>query len=223
MKNRLSNNSFSMKFSDRLYWFFVLAFISMDQVYASSGGMGSFVEKYNLQQLIINLKSSFDAFTELSTVIAYALGIIFIGMGVFNMVKYGKDSNKSVKIIFFPIFAGAILLVLPFFVNITEESLFNDVYNSADNLSALKTGAVMNALEERNILPETIDSIYSLLRLVGLVAVIRGFYIIKELGSDNGNREASIPKAILHIIPGVILINIGIFVDVLFNSVQASS
>lgn len=178
-----------------------------------------------ITEMLGNLQSTWGSLFLAVQTFSFVVGIALFVMGLHKATLVAKEKAES-KSVFFYILAGVLLVnVGGLFDAITltmgldtngnwgSEGLpVNDLFVHADTQNALyehlQGGESQAAFK----------SIVSLIKVVGFIAIIRGLLILKEMGNPR-SQNAGLGKALLHIVPGSMLMNIVQVGEAFANSV----
>ena len=150
----------------------------------------------DLASALVNLVADLEP--RLLTLIAiacYLLALIAFAVGLLRLLKYSEDKFHA------PTIAGsvlcflicAILVTLPSWIDAAGESLFAGARTAtAASLGYGGRGADWNAL---------LDAVFRIVGLVGLVAAIRGVFMMRA--AADGKQGATAGRAALHILGGI--------------------
>lgn len=168
----------------------------------------------SLDVAIENLRSSFVGITRLVTAASYVIGIALIFRGVamyrifanqtFGSAQRGEFAGPLVFLI-----VGAFLMYLPS----TLDTGLNTMYGNTELAAAgdLMSYQPLTARENWNNLS---DVLISYVRLIGLIAFIRGLLILSKMGHP-GSQPGSVAKGLTHLVGGILLINVVETVNIL--------
>lgn len=153
-----------------------------------------------------NLSQSLGGVTQFLTALAYVVGIYLTVSAVFKFKKFGhRTAFMHVEAgMFGPImqfFIGVALLYTPTFIGVLNATVFGD--SSIDDVMAYTSSGSSPDWAT------AIEPMYQTIQVIGLIAFIRGWLILsKSVQKDGGNQPGQTTKGIIHIIGGVMAINI---------------
>ena len=152
-----------------------------------------------------NLSQSLGGVTQFLTALAYEVGIYLTVSAVFKFVFGHRTAFMHVEAgIFGPImqfFIGVALLYTPTFIGVLNATVFGD--SSIDDVMAYTSSGSSPDWAT------AIEPMYQTIQVIGLIAFIRGWLILsKSVQKDGGNQPGQTTKGIIHIIGGVMAINI---------------
>lgn len=169
---------------------------------------------FSLDTAITNLKETFVQLRTLTGALSYVIGVALVVRGLMMYKIFGSQTMASAQkgefagpLVF--IIVGAILIYYPSTLDTSLKTLFGT--------TALKpTNQLMNyaSLEKTEQWRDLSDVIVKYIYLIGLIAFIRGWVILSKMG-HSGSQPGSIGKGIIHIVGGVLLINIVATVNIL--------
>lgn len=154
-----------------------------------------------LAGMLQTLQNNLGPVYRLVIAISYVLGFWFIVDSIFRLKKLGQartmmstSASMGKPIGLFVI--GLALLYFPTFVDVSIQSLW--LYGST---------SVLRYPNEPSIWDAFIHPVIDVIRLFGLIAVIRGLTILTKLAHES-TQPGTVAKGIMHIIGGVLGINI---------------
>lgn len=148
-----------------------------------------------------NLIQTFPAIYKLLTAFSFVAGMAFVLKGVFMLKTYGESrtmmsSNASLKGPLISIGIGTLLI----FFSATFDTLIATIWGSAGVMSYADPGSTNQLARITYVMVEII-------RLLGLIAFIRGWMILSGLSSQS-HPPGLVGKGLTHIIGGVLALNI---------------
>jgi intracellular multiplication protein IcmC len=161
-------------------------------------------------KMLENLSNSYPALMKLITAFCYILGFLLILRGVFYLKMYGElrtmmSTQTSAKIPLILIFVGSLFVFLPSTYNIVSISFFG----SSSVLSYDQVTSTMN--------PLLLKAIVGLVQIIGLISFIKGWMILVAHAQQPGG-QATVGKALTHIIGGLCAYNVLGFTNVIWNT-----
>lgn len=155
----------------------------------------------NLAEMFSNFGGSAVQLMNLAVGVAFVMGLCITGVGVFRLKKF-SDSNGQMSISqpLIILFVGMALVVLPGFIDTATETL------SLGNSTATSVLAVNVGDGSIPGMDGALTGVLLFVKLVGHLAFIRGFLILKDVGEGKGH--ASMGRAVTHIFGGAAAINI---------------
>ncbi|MFI4937811.1 MAG: hypothetical protein ACHQJ6_04795 [Candidatus Berkiellales bacterium] len=166
--------------------------------------MGS---SFDLSTAITNLSAAFSNIESLIEAMSYVIGVFFVvkGMMMFKVLATQTLSSAQKGDISGPlihIFVGTILVWLPSSTMTGLETIFNT--NTASAASSLVAYQSLSAVQQWQ---DISNVVLQYTKLVGLIAFIRGWIILSKM-SGSGSQPGSVGKGMIHVIGGILLINI---------------
>jgi intracellular multiplication protein IcmC len=163
--------------------------------------------QFSLDTALTNLSNAFGDLQHLIIAIAYITGLYLIVRGIMMYKVFGSQTMASAQRGEFAgplvhIVIGAILLYIPSTLNTSLTTIFGDTtIGQASDLIGYKSFAATEKWQELS------DVIVQYMYLVGLIAFIRGWVILSKMG-HSGSQPGSIGKGLIHVIGGILLINV---------------
>lgn len=188
----------------------IAVFILLSSAYAQDSDTTTPI---SVDTIFDNLSKSLGGVSQFLTALAYVLGIYLTVSAVFKFKKFGhRTAFMHVEAgIFGPImqfFIGVALLYTPTFIGILNATVFGD--SSIDDVMAY------SASGSSPDWASAIAPMYQTIQVIGLIAFLRGWLILsKSVQKDGGNQPGQITKGVIHIIGGVLAINITRTIDIL--------
>jgi len=161
-------------------------------------------------QMLTNLSRAYPDIWRLLTAACYIIGFAFAMRGVYYLKAYGEmrtmmASSTSLKtpVAFFIV--AAVLIYIPTGFKVISQTVFG--YSSPLAYSDVTSG--MN--------PVVLHAITGLISIIGLIAFIRGWLILVANAEHPGG-QATLGKALTHIIGGLLAMNVLGVVDIIWNT-----
>lgn len=161
----------------------------------------------NIQQALVYLLQ--NAFGPLQVVTQWGatiLGIVFIIIGTHRLHHHGQgmmQKHHSPLATAFYFIAGASLTAFNNFILAGAQSVFGNITNF-DPHSGQAT--VLYYINEINNTTDTVQMVeyftYGILVTLGILSFMRGLVLLVKLGE--GQAEGSLPKAVTHIVAGIV-------------------
>ena len=172
---------------------------------------------FNLEAAYSNLVSSFYGLENLIFALSYVMGVALVIRGlmmyrIFANQTYGSAQRGEIAgpIVF--LIVGIVMLYFPHSIDVSMQTVFGTTeFGRLDELTAYQN--IHN--RENWYQVENISVKY--LKLIGLIAFIRGWVILSKMGHP-GAQPGSIAKGIVHVIGGVLLINLIGTIKILGNT-----
>ena len=216
MRKEMDKNKLSMQ--ENIFYFSLIATLF------SLFPQEAFAAPITITEMFANLQDTWKSLYRLARLFSYIVGIALFVIGLHKMVLVSKEKAELKTVITY-VLAGTLLVMIPGFI---------DAVNSQMGLEELQFGLNEGMNTKQNSLFDSTSvgskvtgdtkrafySIIGLIQVVGFIAVIRGLLIFKALGDQRN--QASLSKAILHIIPGAMLINCIEVASIFSNTVGLS-
>lgn len=152
----------------------------------------------------------------LITAFAYVSAIIFLIIGINKLVKMSSEGFKGVppmSVIGNFVVAGA-LFAFGDMAGSFSSSLFGDA--SVKTYSVISSDVLSNA-EDAERIATVIDAVMAFVALVGFIAFIRGWFVLRDVSEGGG--KANLSQAIVFLIAGTIAINLGEFINIVQQTI----
>lgn len=179
----------------------------------SGTGTGDDSSQYSVDSIFENLSQSLGGVSQFLTALSYIIGIYLTVSAVFKLKKFGHRTafmhvEAGMFGPFMQFFIGVSLLYTPTFIGVLNATVFGDP--SIDNVMAY-TSSGSSPDWATAIVP-----MYETIQIIGLIAFIRGWLILsKSVQKDGGNQPGQITKGVIHIIGGVLAMNITRTIDII--------
>ena len=167
----------------------------------------------NAEQVLTNIAAQIPALTSLLAAIVIILGIVFIVAGLIKLKHAGEQrsmmAQHGVMGPFLYLLVGSLLLFLPSTIQVTTSTFWSTPCSYCYPTSA---GSPFTSF---------FQVVYAVVNFVGLIAFVRGLVILSHLGEQS--QHGKLAQALTHIIGGIICINIGSFVQMIFATLGLNS
>lgn len=165
---------------------------------------------FDLSAALTNLSHSFDMLVQLVVAISYVTGLSLVVRGLMMYKIFATQTLSSAHKGEFAgplvhIIVGAVLIYFPSTLNTTLNTLFVGV--DQNSLSTASQMIGYQSLANDAQWTQIADVVVKYVKLVGLIAFVRGWIILSKLGHAGG-QPGSMGKGLIHIIGGILLINI---------------
>lgn len=162
---------------------------------------------FDLATAISNLSAAFGSIQSLIFAVSYVIGVALFVKGImmfkiFATQSFASAQRGEVGAPLVHILIGALLLYFPTTVDTSLSTVFGS--NTVGSASQLMAYQSLSGIQQWQGLA---DVIIDYTKLVGLIAFIRGWVLITKTGHHGGG-QATLGKGILHIVGGILLINI---------------
>jgi len=139
------------------------------------------------------------------------IGIFISCVGVVKLKEYSESGGRTTfKTPLMLIFVGVMLVALPGTINMATETM---------SLGA-NTGTAVFSIGKASSMPPGMDAaikgVLLFIKMVGHIAIVRGFFILKRLGEG---QQGEMGRALTHILGGALAVNINKTVEILANTV----
>jgi intracellular multiplication protein IcmC len=136
----------------------------------------------------------------MDTASAYLFGLVFIFRGVYGLKVYGDmrtmmSSGSNIKGPLILLLVGSALMFFP-----TTKSVFLETTFGVGQQTPLSYDSVTG------MDVQTFRALLGFVQLVGVISFVRGWIILAHSASPSS--QSQFPKAIIHIIAGLLAINI---------------
>lgn len=153
--------------------------------------------------------------TALLTVFAYIAAITLLILGITRLTKTAQEGPRGpagLGTLMTFIVSGA-LFSFGEMIGTLSNSLFR---TSESSIFANIGGNIMDEASAARVAP-IIDSVMVFVALVGMIAFMRGLFVLKAFA--DGHQQSSVMQAVTFLIGGTIAINLGHFITALQNTV----
>ena len=157
-----------------------------------------------------NLTFAFESLVNLVAAISYVMGLYFIFRGVGMYKVFATQTMASAQkgelagpMVF--MIVGAVLMYFPSTLDTSIQTLFGHDTKGISAAEEMIGYADLNNSGEH--WKEISNVLIKYMKLIGFIAFLRGWTILSKMG-HSGAQPGSVGKGIVHIIAGVLLINI---------------
>lgn len=166
--------------------------------------------------MLTNLQATFGNLQTLVVSLSYVFGVSLLVRGLFKAKELGTHNPGAAQqggfkepIVFMVI--GAILVYLPSSVDVGLTTIFatTTLGTAADLFSYTGPTDSKTWAQIQSVL-------INYLKLLGLIAFIRGWIILSKVG--HGGQQDTFSKGLIHVIAGILLINIVDSIQILANT-----
>ena len=164
----------------------------------------------NIGQILLNIQKTLPFVWKMLIALSYVMGITFTLIGLFRLKKYGQQTvmmmaaaNIGEPMIF--LFVGISLVYMP--------SLFKSMTQTfwgANVTGILSYQTDASTSTQRS---EAVGPVLQIVRVIGLVAFIRGFALLTRLAGQA--QPGVLGKAVIHIVGGTLAVNIYATIDII--------
>lgn len=161
-----------------------------------------------------NIDKNLAGLSEFITALFYLVGISLAFSAVLRLKKFGQRTS------FMHVEAGLLGPAVQLFVGVAL--VYSPTFFQAINNTFWQTPDFQNVLSWQTSAPNShyldiIKPIVGIIQLVGALAFLRGWIIITK-SSNQGAQPGSISKGVVHIVGGVLAMNITRTIDVVMNT-----
>ncbi|MDD2325536.1 MAG: hypothetical protein PHW63_06010 [Alphaproteobacteria bacterium] len=143
------------------------------------------------------------------------VGAYFIAKGLLSGAKVGSDPRAgSPKTIITHLVIGAILISLSTMLPSVISTLFGSsaTVSNVSSFTGIQWSKFVGTGVSVDAINKTTQAILAFIQLIGLIAFLRGWLIVKT-AIDGG--QATIPQGITHIVAGAMAVNIDLMLNVI--------
>lgn len=203
--------SFFEKCKEMLSTFILLILLSFyaTPIFAQSDQQQTpLYETITAQSMVQTVSQQVPSLMRAVTAFAYVAGMALIVFSILKLKQYGESRTMmSHERQLLPAMAlmitGALLLYLPSSVQIGLSTFWS-------------TPNPYGYLQLQDQWNQFLSACYLIIQLIGTIALIRGLLILSKIGSHA--QGATVGKGLLHVIGGILCINIYQFVQVVLNT-----
>lgn len=155
---------------------------------------------------------SFPALVNFMNLLTGLIGVVLVGMSVFKFIEFDR-SNGQVRLItpFMYLFVGAAL----YFFSTSADTMLATVFGGSTSVNSLLSYSGSGVSDKQ---AQFIKSLVMVVRLIGYVAFIKGWLLLKKIGDGSQGSDEAFSKALIHILFGVLAINIVATVNVISST-----
>lgn len=169
----------------------------------------------NAAEMLININQSIPELMRLTTALAYVGGTFMMVMNIAAMrnapfLSSPGQGQQSMWALLKKIFVGAGLIYLPSVIHVGTSTFWAD----ESPLSYITTSNV-------DIFSGVLLAARSIIYLIGTISVIKGLYELADGGqtkSEDGTVHSATKKGIIHMIGGILCINLPLTLQVIFST-----
>lgn len=171
----------------------------------------------DLSDWVYNLSTQVPALINLIIAISYVSGFGFL-IGAFSKLKRCAQATtmmsaqESIAGPLIHLLIGTVLIYFAGFINVGSETFFGSDAAIAYQADTQGVG----------IFGGIIKPIILIVRLIGYIAFVKGCYLLAKLGGHHG-QPGNMSKGIVHIVGGILAINMEATYLVLLNTLQGPS
>lgn len=163
------------------------------------------MKDFTIGEAFKNSISTWSAVSVFVTALMFVVGIAIGIIAIYQFKKLGDNTNETVKTsvykAIFLTFLSAMMIAVARFIPILSETLLTDAntYTPEKLLSEVNSTGMLPGIAE------ALTSILLFVQALGTIAIFRGFLMLK---SHAEGKLGELPKAITHIVGGVLAVNI---------------
>lgn len=162
----------------------------------------------DLADMLTQLQTNIPAMRRLVIGFCYMFGFAMVMRAVFKFKRYGEmrtmmASNISIQKPMIVLFVGCGLLLLPTLIDSAIDTFYD--YGSSSVMeypAATSWSAVINPLIQ-------------IVKLLGLIVFVKGWIMLGRFGGEGGTQPGMGGKAVMHMIGGVLAMNIVGTIDII--------
>ncbi len=165
----------------------------------------------SLNSMLATLDQSVPGLVQLLFGASYVAGVFFVFLAIMKLKVYAQalsqmSSEKNIMKPILLLFVGVGFIWLPAIMDTALYTLWN-----------YGTDSVLQYPENSDIWLQITNPLVDLVRVFGLISIVRGWAMLARLGSE-GQHQGVTGKAVIHIIGGIFAWNIVGVWDVVKNS-----
>lgn len=182
---------------------------------ASSTGASSSLTACSLQ----NLKAAVPSAIHLAMVIAFVAGVIIVGSALWEMAHQWNEQRNNRRVSWGKIIGGTLLCNVAWAISVIETTfgisgavITTTGFSASSTLLAYVPPSATIASQLGGNITGMMQSILNILAFFGVVAFIRGIFVLIAATDIQAGKDTSIGKAACFMGAGTFLINMGWFV-----------
>jgi len=162
----------------------------------------------NIAEMFANFSSSSIALMTLARATAFVLGLAISGLAIFRLRQMADQPGRiSISQPIIMLLVGVCLVAFPGAVDVATETMSLGSDSGTSLLAEPSAGGGVPGMSA------AIKGVLLFVKLVGTLATIRGFLILKDVGE--GKQGAGMGRALTHILGGAAAININATIGML--------
>lgn len=166
--------------------------------------------------IFVNLQASYAGITNFLTGLMYVLGIFLTVQAVMKLKKFGHRTA------FMHVEAGMLGPTMQFAIGVCflySKSLIEIINSTFFGQSSIASVMSYTASNMDQDWQQIMNPILGMVQIIGLIAFIRGFLILsKGVQKEGGQQPGQATKGIVHIVGGILGINIVYTIEVTLNT-----
>lgn len=194
-------NSKKSKFNLQIFFALLFSVFFTESAYADSAAV-------NIGTMFANGSNLWVEGMQLARGVSFVAGMLISGAALFKLKEVG-DGRTQLKTPIIWAVAGAFLMALPGTIETATQTLSlgsNSAFSLLSNSHTTSGDAQVEA---------AVSGVLLFIKLVGHIAFVRGFFLLKEYG---GGKEGTLGRAMTHIFGGAACINIETTFGILANT-----
>lgn len=178
------------------------------------GNLAGFSSSFSLDMALTSLSASFNSIEKLIKAMSYIIGLALVVRGLMmyralanqtmSTAQRGEIAGPAVHIV-----VGAIMFYFPSTLSTTLNTVFG-----TSQLTEISQIIDYPSLAQSERWSKLSEIIQKYMYLIGLIAFVRGWVLLSKMGHA-GAQPGQIGKGLIHIIGGILLINIVQTVNIL--------
>lgn len=172
-----------------------------------------------LDEMLFNFVGNIkDPILALISGMAVIFGIVMIFYNMVKLSKFGSDAKTSTLTpIIGSLIIGALLVAVGQTMDISLNTLFGNDTAMNNRVTYTALNYVPGGSFDMSRFNRAMDAVFTFLRIVGSLAFVRGFFVMKN--ALEGQGQATKGQAYTHIIGGALLVNMPGFIKYIEQSV----
>jgi len=171
---------------------------------SSAGGLDVMMQNF--------VNNVYGPMLNLISVISITMGLFLIFRGLLKSAKVGSDPRAGAPhAIIVNLFVGAMLVSAGGMLSTMLESLFGQ--STVTSFAGINWSGITGGSANTTAINNTVTAILMFVKIVGAIAFVRGFLMIKS--AVEGTGQVTVPQGMTHIIGGTMAINIGYMLTII--------
>ncbi len=167
--------------------------------------------------IFVNLQTSYAGITNFLTGLMYVLGIFLTVQAVMKLKKFGHRTA------FMHVEAGMLGPTMQFAIGVgflyskSLIEIINSTFFGQSSIASVMSYTANSGMD--NDWQQIMNPILGMVQIIGLIAFIRGFLILsKGVQKEGGQQPGQVTKGIVHVVGGILGINIVYTIEVVMNT-----
>ena len=149
--------------------------------------------------------------------LSFCIGVLFIAKGLMKCAKIGSDpkaaASHGILVLFI---VGAVLISMGEMLPAVLGSIFGSTESdSAGTFASLINWSAVDSGADTTTADETVKAVLMFVQVVGAIAFLRGWLMIKSAVEGSGGQNQTVPQGMTHVIGGAMAINIGTMITII--------